>query len=67
MHTSETRAMTIGVWMLAMIAVGRWADVTTLAGWTLLAVGGIVPPVLLLKFWRPPTPTLSESIHKARD
>jgi hypothetical protein len=59
--------MTIAAWMLVMLAVGRWADVATPTGWTLLATGGIVPAILLLKFWKGPTPSLSQSIHKARD
>ncbi len=63
----QARAVTIAAWVLATLVLARWADVTTPAGWAFVAVGGIVPALVLLKFWRTPTPSLSESIHKARD
>jgi hypothetical protein len=63
----QARAATIAVWGLGALAMARWADVTTPAGWTLVAVGAILPAVVLLRLWKTPTPSLSESIHKARD
>jgi uncharacterized membrane protein YhaH (DUF805 family) len=67
MQTLQTRAMTIAAWSVAMLGVGRWADISTPTGWALLAMAGIVPPIIALKFWGSPTPSMSESIHKARD
>lgn len=65
--TGQARVATIAAWLLLTLTMARWADVTTPAGWTFVAMGGILPAVVLLRFWRTPTPSMSESIHKARD
>jgi hypothetical protein len=67
MHSGQARAMTIAAWGLMTLIVARWAEVTTPAGWTVVAAAAILPVVVMLRFWRSPTPSLSESIHKARD
>lgn len=36
---------------------------TSVAGWTLLAVVSLVPPVLLVRLWSPPAPSMSEAIR----
>jgi hypothetical protein len=59
--------VTLAAWGVGALAMARWADVTTATGWAFVAVGAILPAVVLLRFWKTPTPSLSESIHQARD
>jgi hypothetical protein len=65
--SGQARGATVAAWGVGTLAMARWADVTTIAGWTVVAAGAILPAIVLLRFWRTPTPSLSESIHQARD
>jgi hypothetical protein len=63
-HTSIKFAVAVG-WLLAIGAAGVLADVTSPSGWILIALGAVGPPVAMLRYWRDPDQTMSESIQKA--
>lgn len=52
-------------WVLAWAGIVLLARPGSIMGWGLLVGGGVVPPYILLRMWRPPAETLSESIREA--
>jgi Cu/Ag efflux pump CusA len=54
------------VWVVAMVALGFAANVTSLSGWTILAGLAALPPIVMLRFWSEPAQSMSESIREAR-
>ena len=52
-------------WLLAIGAAGVLAHVTSPAGWILVALGAVAPPVAMMRYWRDPDQTMSESIQRA--
>jgi hypothetical protein len=55
----------MGAWVLATGAIGYMSGTASVAGWTLLAVVALAPPVIMGRLWSAPPPTLSETIRKA--
>jgi hypothetical protein len=51
-------------WVLSVGLVGMMAHLTTVSSWVLLASAAVVPPLVMLKLWRPPAQSISESIRK---
>lgn len=51
-------------WVLAVGALGYMSGMTSFAGWAILAVVALAPPVLLKWLWSAPAPTMSETIRK---
>jgi hypothetical protein len=65
MQTNFVKAALMGAWVLSAGAFGYMSGITSVAGWTLLAVVSLVPPVFLGRLWNVPSPTMSETIRKA--
>jgi len=53
----------VGGWILGLSTIAMSFGVGSTTGWLLLAVVGLVPPVML-RMWRQPAQTMSESIHQ---
>lgn len=51
-------------WILAIGGLGYGLGTASFAGWTLVAVLSVVPPVLLGRLWSAPSPSMSESIRE---
>ena len=51
--------------MIAAIALGLLASVTTVFGWFVLAAAATAPALLFMHYSKPPAQTMSESIQKA--
>ena len=64
MQTDLMKAALMGAWVLAVGAFGYMSGTTSLAGWTLLALVLLSPPVLMMRFWGAPAVTMSEAIRK---
>jgi hypothetical protein len=64
MQTNFVKAALMAAWVLAVGAFGYMSGAATLAWWTLLAVVSLVPPVIIMRLWNVPTPTMSETIRK---
>ena len=65
MRLQSTTAIAAGGWILAMIAIGLVANLTSPSIWAVLALVAVIPPVVLWRFWNVPDQSMSESIRKA--
>jgi len=63
MKHEHLKAAVVGAWVLAWIVVASMVDVSSPTGWFVLVGSGVVPPLMLLRLWRPATPTMSEAIR----
>jgi hypothetical protein len=53
-----------GAWVLACSVMALSVGVNSASGWIVLVGLGLLPPLMLFRFWRPPVRTMSESIHE---
>lgn len=63
MQTDQLKAVVIGTWILAIGVLAYISDPTSVAGWTVLAAVAATPPVVMMRLWRVPAQTVSESIR----
>ena len=66
MHNHFRKIILAGAWMTIVVAVSLAADVTSLTGRFVLAAFGLVPALVLMRFWTGPPQTISQSITTAR-
>jgi hypothetical protein len=66
MQLQHTKATVAALWVLGAGMTAVAAGVTSPGGLALVAGFGLVPPVLMLRWWSEPPQTLSESIREAR-
>jgi len=66
MHNHFRKIILAGAWMTIVVAVSLAADVTSLTGRFVLAAFGLVPALVLMRFWTGPPQTISQSITSAR-
>jgi hypothetical protein len=64
MQTDFVKVALMAAWVVAVGALGYMTGPTSFAGWTLLAVVSLVPPVLMVRLWSPPSPSMSEAIRE---
>ena len=57
------KVATIAGWILAVGFLGYISGITSLAGWTVLAAVFVIPPVVMMRLWRVPQQSMSESIR----
>ena len=60
---TDVKAALMAGWILAVAGLGYGFGTTSLAGWILVAVLSVVPPVLMVRLWSAPSPSMSESIR----
>ena len=65
MQTEHVKAALAGGWIAAAGSIGYLAGTSSVAGWTLLAMVSLAPPVLMVRFWSAPPQTMSETIRNA--
>ncbi|MGE3844794.1 MAG: hypothetical protein AB7I50_24785 [Vicinamibacterales bacterium] len=65
MQTDFLKTALMGSWIVVVGALGYMSGITSFTGWSLLMMVSLVPPVLMVRFWGAPNPTLSETIRKA--
>lgn len=63
MQTDFVKVALAGAWILAVGAFGHLSGTSSFAGWTLLAVVSLAPPVLMVRLLSAPPPTMSETIR----
>ena len=63
MSFERVRAAGIGAWVLAVSTLGFVLGLTSLAGWTALAVVSLVPLAIILRLRSAASPSMSESIR----
>ena len=52
-----------GAWIVGLVIVAAVLEVSTVLGWTVLVVLGLLPPLVVMRLWNPPAQTTSESIR----
>jgi hypothetical protein len=65
MELNRIKIIATTTWVVAVLAITLLVGVSG-AGIVAAAAVGLIPPLALLLLWNDPTPTLSESINKAR-
>jgi|EndMetStandDraft_7_1072992.scaffolds.fasta_scaffold1881624_1 hypothetical protein len=65
MQFTPLKIAVAAVWMVAVAVSGLLLPVTTPTGWFTLFGFGVVPSVVLLRAWREPAQSISESIQAA--
>ncbi len=65
MQTDFVKAALMAAWVVAIGALGYMSGITSVAGWTLLAVVSLAPPALMVRLWGGPSPSMSETIREA--
>jgi hypothetical protein len=63
MHLEHMKKAIAAGWMLGLGAVALSYNVSSVTAWTFLVGLGLLPPLMLLRLWRQPAPTMSESIR----
>ena len=64
----DTMKMALGsAWLVGLSALALSNLVNSASSRALVFGLGLVPVVMMWMFWAPPTPSLSESINKARE
>jgi hypothetical protein len=64
MTLQRIKLLTIAAWILAIGAASLILGVTSSSGWIALAALAIVPPIVMLFFWKLPDQTMSQSIQE---
>ena len=65
MKIESIQALIVGGWLLGLGAIGLSVNLTSAAGWSPLVGLGLLPPVIMLRMWKQPEQTISESIREA--
>lgn len=63
MQTDYVKAALMAAWILAVGVLGYVAGTTSFAAWTFVAAMSLVPPAVMMRLWRTPSPSMSESIR----
>jgi hypothetical protein len=66
MQKHYRKVVLAGAWMTIVVAVSLAADITSLTGRFVLAAFGVVPILIVMRFWSGPPQTISQSIDAAR-
>jgi hypothetical protein len=66
MELQHYKVALAAVWALAVSTLGLVVGVTSMASLAILAVLALLPPILMLRLWRDPVQSMSESIQDAR-
>jgi hypothetical protein len=66
MQKQYRKIILAGAWMTIVVAVSLAAEVTSLTGRFVLAAFGLVPVLVVMRFWSGPPQTISQSITRAR-
>ena len=64
MQSEHTKAVLLGLWVIAVYIAVVASNVSSVSHWIGLASLVIVPPVLVRKLWHAPAQTMSESIQE---
>lgn len=65
MKLESIKALIVGGWVLGLGAIALSVNLTSVAGWSVLVGLGLLPPLIMLRMWKQPEQTTSESIREA--
>jgi hypothetical protein len=60
-----TKVTLAAVWVLAVFSAGFASNVTSIVGWTFVAVLAIAPIIVMRRLWSDPPQSMSERIKEA--
>jgi hypothetical protein len=63
MQTNHVKAASVAAWVIAVGTAGYVSGAASPAAWTVVAALSLVPPVVMMRVWGAPDPTMSESIR----
>lgn len=66
MELQHYKAALATIWVLAACTMGIAVGVASLPALALLAVVGLLPPLIMLRLWADPPQSLAETIQEAR-
>ncbi len=66
MNLELRKRMIAALWFVAAVMVALAFNVGSLAAWGVVAAVAIAPPLVLLRLWKHPAETISQTIHAAR-
>jgi len=66
MHLKHKKLIAITIWLVTIAVLGMSANLTSPAGRMVVVVLGLLPALLILRFWNGPAKTLSERIQEGR-
>ena len=64
MHIDPLKAVFMAAWILAACVLAYVSAPTSVAAWTVLAAVSLTPPLVMLRLWRMPSQSMSESIRE---
>ena len=64
MHIDPLKAVFLGAWIVAAGVLAYVSGPTSVAAWTVLAAVALTPPLVMLRLWRMPAQSMSESIRE---
>lgn len=65
MQLEHIKALFVILWIVAVVTAGFLGNVGSMTGWTILAVLAVLPPLVVMRRWRSPDQSMSESIREA--
>jgi hypothetical protein len=65
MQMENMKSVAMAAWVLAVGVLAYILDPASLIGWTFLAVMAAIPPLVMMRLWRVPQQSTSESIREA--
>jgi len=65
MNRVSIKAVIAMLWVVAVTIAGIVAHVNSLLLWTVLAAVALLPPVVIMRWWREPRQSMSQSIQEA--
>ena len=63
MQPQHIKIAIVAAWLFGLGALASWVNLSSITGWTLLLAMALLPPFILLRLWRQPAQTMSQSIR----
>src|SRR4051812_33925263 len=64
MKTEYVKPALMAAWVVAVGALGYASGTTSFPGWAVVAALSLGPPAAMVRLWRGPSPSMSESIRE---
>jgi hypothetical protein len=53
-----------GLWVCALCAVAAFYGHLTFSSWALVVAFAVIPPLVVMRYWKAPVQTISQSIQE---
>ena len=65
MQPQHMKIAIVAAWLFGLGALASWVNLRSISGWTLLLTLALLPSLILMRLWRQPAQTMSQSIRDA--